>query len=219
MKTNHLFLACVALLVAAIAVSDHKLHASTDERLRHFIDAQGPLVYSALYALPETQATFVSAAGDEAWSTYTPSELSDLLSPEQKAQIVDAAANRIQTLSKPNQVSFFKRIRYWILADKQFQVFTGLTSNEQTLGIAFALPQTHDLYKEVIGDRGLDPKTIDSLLVGSTLASAERSALLYRLFTRISSLSPDQQAAYYRDFYNRLLELLKPNTKPDQVVR
>jgi hypothetical protein len=98
------------------------------------------------------------------------------------------------------------------LADKQFHVFTGLTSSEQTLSVAFALPQTRDFYKEVIENRGLDPATVDPLLVGSTLASAERSALLYRLFTRLSSLSLDQQAEYYRDFYNRLLGLLKPDT-------
>jgi N-acetylglutamate synthase-like GNAT family acetyltransferase len=112
MKTNHLFLACIALLMAAVAVSDQRSNGRAGERLRHLINSHGPLVYSALFALPETQAAFLSAAGDEAWSTYSPSELPDLLSPEQKEQVINAAANRIQALSRPDLAKLFKRIRY-----------------------------------------------------------------------------------------------------------
>jgi hypothetical protein len=211
MKAHFLWLT-VALGVAVLAMQpvpgEKPIESGLEKDLAHLQDAHVPVVYAALYALPETQAAFINAAGDRGWSSYHPSDIASQLSLEQKRMVVAASVKTLNGMSEKDRAKYFRRLRSWLIAYDQLDVCMRLTSLEQALAAVYAVPLTRPLFDPIIKNRGFTPETVSAKMVGETLASGEAAGITYALLNKLSALSSREQVKYFRDLYDRLLAVL-----------
>lgn len=177
--------------------------------LGNLIDMHGTVVYAALYGLPETREIFIGAVGEEGWGSHAPSDLAGQLSPEQRQRVLVNVVKALNGMRDEERSQYFKRIGNWIIAYDQLDICMRLTSLEQTMAAAYAVPLTRPLFDSIIKNRGFDPATVSAEMVGETLASGEAAGITYALLNKLSALSSREQMKYFRDLFDKLLKVLE----------
>jgi hypothetical protein len=201
---------CKQALLLALAMMITACNAQSPEspsELSTMLAAEGEILYAGLYALPQTRDTFLVIAGDKAWQSHMPNDIPGQLSAEERKAVIDAVQNQFDILDSSARNDLLNGWHSWLIAWRQYQVFTDLYHAEGTMAAAFAIPITQSLFHEALEQRGLDPETVTPALLGTTLAAAERAKIVHRWLEQMSGLSREEQANYYAEFYGQLIEL------------
>ncbi len=203
----------IVIVAALFALQPQAVEKPADGKVErwitNFIDVHGAVFYAALYALPETQGSFIKAVGDGGWGSHAPSDLAAQLSAEQKQKIVAGVVKTLNEMRDEDSTQYFKRIGNWLIAYDQLDVCMRLTSLEQTMAAAYAVPLTRPLFDSIIKNRRFDPESVSAAMVGATLASGEAAGITYALLNKLSTLSRREQVRYFRDLYNSVLQVME----------
>ncbi len=165
----------------------------------------GPAALEGLCVLPETHAAFVRAV-PTAGQPPACSALAQLTAGQREAA-VQSAVQSVQRFDAPAQRRFLARLGGWITAVQQFAIAERLSSAEEVMAAAFAVPRTRPLFDAILANRGRSAAAVSPLELGATLAAEEHTQLRRRIATVLSRLSPPRQLAYYRDLLGALVSL------------
>jgi len=182
---------------------------SVEDEIASLIEKYDSSIYGAFYSLPELQPIFISifGEGDPApWNYWSPYEIGKGLDEEKKIMLVDKIVAYLNSKDETYRKRCIKRIRYWCIADSQFELLSEYITVERMMAAIFSVRATRDLFNDALKGRVPedDIPVVSPEWAGGTLASGEISEIYFAALNRIAGLSEKNQLKYFAGIFNYL---------------
>jgi len=182
-------------------------HLTIEDRLRSLVDKHEDIFFEAIASLPDTKHLYSESIGKNAGDQcleYSLIERRNRLNENQNNKLLNSSIRFFQ--KKEDYYKILKKINYWCIAKRNFQIMTNYESvSEETIFAAlYTNPSTKSLFNAVLKNRGFDPKEITPIEVGATLASREQKEILCETLNMLSGFTETDLMSYFSDILKSL---------------
>jgi hypothetical protein len=191
------FCVVVVLLIFCVVAA----RAQSGDRLSTMWRYQGPLVFAAAASTQGVLRPVSEKVLGSDWETWDFVDLINRLDPVLLEQGFETLTSALHAMPADEQYSALYDMELWIACYRAIETLRDVTTVE-TFGSAVALVTA------VTAEFPRNPEVIEKMGkdVGSTLAAAENSELMYNVATRMSRMKEREVAMTIRDLYAAAIE-------------
>ena len=187
---------------------------TVDEHLIGLSDRHGEIFFVAIGSLPETKNIWsknIGRAEEDECPELSLYETRHKLNERQKKALIDASIRFLK--GRKDSKRILTRINHWCIAKRTIEVITSYEgiSEDDIFAAIYSNSVTKPIFKSVLENRKFDPVKIDPIVVGGTLASAEREGILCDTLNILSGLTETKLLVYFSDLLRTLSKF--KNTK------
>lgn len=203
MKLHRHFIIIGFLFLSSFGAEAQSVVNITKKQIDRLIERNGQIVYSAIFAIPETRKDFTDVMGKGSWMSFLPEHLPEQMNKNQKDQVYTLLLQDLVTLNEHKRDAAAYRIQNWVTLFKMLSSTEFLSSKEQVMAAIYANPVSRPLFVQALKTRSWSKSKPSD--IAASLSSGETADIQYHLLNILLKMNHEQQIQYFHTLFSYVI--------------